>query len=74
MAGQLSGAPAAGKDELVEEAARSFLKAIHTLRTYPRGNEIARKALEQLLNRETNPAQLAFHAGTRCQHACPILC
>jgi len=48
MAGQSSGAPAAEQNALVDEAARSFLKAIHTLRTYPRGNEIARKALEQL--------------------------
>jgi hypothetical protein len=48
MADQSSGVPAARRGELVDQAARSFLKAIHTLRTYPHGNEIARNALEQL--------------------------
>ena len=48
MADQGTAAPAARSGERVEEAARSFSKAIHTLRTYPRGNEIARQALEQV--------------------------
>jgi HEAT repeat protein len=48
MADQGTAAPAARSGERVEEAARSFSKAIHTLRTYPRGNEIAVQALEQV--------------------------
>jgi HEAT repeat protein len=48
MSDQGRGASAARRGDLVEEAAYSFLKAIHTLRTYPRGNEIARQALERV--------------------------
>jgi hypothetical protein len=41
------GAVTAGREDgAVDEAARAFLKAIHTLRTYPRGNEISRRALD----------------------------
>jgi HEAT repeat protein len=46
MADHARPAPAARGGDPVEEAAQSFLKGIHALRTYPRGNEIACHALE----------------------------
>jgi HEAT repeat protein len=48
MADQAIPAPSPGRTELVAETALGFLNAIHTLRTYPRGNEIARQALERV--------------------------
>jgi hypothetical protein len=48
MADPARSAPAEREIDLIEEAAHGFLKAIHTLRTYPQGNEISRNALEQL--------------------------
>lgn len=48
MADQGTAASAVRSRQAVEEAIVSFSKAIHTLRTYPRGNEISRQALERV--------------------------